>query len=159
MQACVLGAIGCVKQHSSTSLLHANTPTRFWDNATKYFSIKKVCLWASTDTRGKLQFHLIWVERKEQEKNDRYNFLLGFINYLSHREKSGWKVSQTYFTTGVRVSLHTNQFLTRLESLGVKNKNTREPIRNSVFVVLSSQVLVYMISNTQLVRMTFEALA
>jgi len=71
-----------------------------------------------------------WAERKEQEKNDRYGPLLGFINHLSHREKSGWKASQTNFTTGVRGSLHTNQFLTRLESLGVKNSNTREAIRN-----------------------------
>ena len=55
MQARVEGAIGCVKQHSRTSLLHANKPTRFWDDATKDFSIKKVYLWASTDTRGKLQ--------------------------------------------------------------------------------------------------------
>jgi len=43
-----------------------------------------------------------WAERKEQEKNDRYGSLLGFINHLSHREKSGWKASQTNFTTGVR---------------------------------------------------------
>jgi len=70
-----------------------------------------------------------WAERKEQEKNDRYSYLLGFINHLSHREKSGWKASQTNFTTAVRGSLHTNQFVTRLESLGVKNKNTREAIR------------------------------
>jgi len=34
--------------------------------------------------------------------------------------------SQTNFTTEVRGSLHTNQLLTRLETLGVKNKNTRE---------------------------------
>jgi len=34
MQARVEGAIGCVKQHSPTSLLHANKPTRFWDDAT-----------------------------------------------------------------------------------------------------------------------------
>jgi len=71
-----------------------------------------------------------WAEKKEQDKNDRYSSLLGFINHLSHREKSGWKASQTNFTTGVRGSLHTNQFLTRLESLGVKTKNTREAIRN-----------------------------
>jgi len=64
-----------------------------------------------------------WAERKEQEK-------IGFINHLSHREKSGWKASQTNFTTGVPGSLHKNQFLTRLESLGVKNKNTREAIQN-----------------------------
>ena len=72
-----------------------------------------------------------WAERKEQ-KNDRYSSQLGFINHLSHRRKSGWKASQTNFTTGVRGSgsLYTNQFLTRLESLGVKNKNTREAIRN-----------------------------
>jgi len=42
MQACVEGAIGCVKQHSRTSLLHANKPTRFWEDATKDFSTKKV---------------------------------------------------------------------------------------------------------------------
>jgi len=71
-----------------------------------------------------------WAEKKEQEKNYRYSSHLGFINHLSHREKSGWKASQTDFTTGVRGSLHTNQFLTRLESLGVKNTNTREAIRN-----------------------------
>ena len=72
-----------------------------------------------------------WAEKKEQEKNERYisRAHLGFINHLSHREKSGWKASQTNFTTGVRGSIHTNQFLVRLESLGVKNKNTREDIR------------------------------
>jgi len=71
-----------------------------------------------------------WAERKKQEKNERYGSHLGFINHLSNREKSGWKACQPNFTTGVRASLHTNQFLTRLESLGVKNKNTREAIRN-----------------------------
>ena len=55
MQACVEGAIGCVKQHSWTSLLHANKPTHFWDDTTKGLSIKKVCLWASPDTRNKLE--------------------------------------------------------------------------------------------------------
>jgi len=55
MQARVEGAIGCVKQHSRTSLLHVNKPTRSWDDTTEDFSIKKVYLWASTDTRGKLQ--------------------------------------------------------------------------------------------------------
>jgi len=30
-----------------------------------------------------------WAEKKEQEKNDRYSSLLGFIDHLSHREKSG----------------------------------------------------------------------
>jgi len=38
-----------------------------------------------------------WAEKKEQEKNDRYSSHLGFINHLSHREKSGWKASQTKF--------------------------------------------------------------
>ena len=36
-----------------------------------------------------------WAEKKDQEKNDRYHSHLGFINHLSHREKSGWKASQT----------------------------------------------------------------
>ena len=70
-----------------------------------------------------------WAEKKEQEKNDRYYSHLGFINHLSNLEKSGWKASQTNFTTGVRVSLLVKQFLTRLESLRVQNKNTREAIR------------------------------
>jgi len=55
IQVHVEGAIGCVKQHCPTSLLHANKPTRFWDDTTKDLSIKKVYLWASRDTRGKLQ--------------------------------------------------------------------------------------------------------
>jgi len=71
-----------------------------------------------------------WAQTKEQEKDDRYSSHLGFINHLSKRENSGWKATQINFTTGVKGSLHTNQFLTRLESLGVKNKNTQEAIRN-----------------------------
>ena len=35
--------------------------------------------------------------------------LLGFLNHLSHREKSGWKASQTNFTTGVRGSLRVSR--------------------------------------------------
>ena len=71
-----------------------------------------------------------WAEKKEQEKNDRYISHLGFINHLSHRGKRDWKASPTNLTTGVRGSLHTNQFLMRLELLGVKNINTRGAIRN-----------------------------
>ena len=91
-----------------------------------------------------------WAERKEQEKNERYGPLLGFINHLSHREKSGWKASQTNFTTGVRGSLHTNQFLTRLESLGVKNSNTREAIRNRTVqktLSMSDMILKFFLSH------------
>ena len=66
-----------------------------------------------------------WATKKIQDKDNRYSSHLGFINHLSRREKSGWKV----FTTEVRGSLHTNHFLTRLETLGVKSKNTREAIR------------------------------
>ena len=61
----------------------------------------------------------VWATKKEQEKDDRYSSHLGFINHLSRRENSGWKATQINFTTGVRGSLHTNQFLTRLETLGV----------------------------------------
>ena len=85
-----------------------------------------------------------WAEKKEQEKNNRYSSYLGFINHLSNREKSGWKASQTYFTTGVRGSLNTNKFMTRLESLGVKNKHTREAIRNrTVLKILSMSDMVF----------------
>jgi len=89
---------------------------------------KKICVFLEY-TRA-MDTNEDWAEKKEQEENDRYSSHLGFINHLSHREKSGWKASQTKFTTGVRGSLHTNQFLTRLESLGVKNTNMREAIRN-----------------------------
>jgi len=89
---------------------------------------KKLCVFFE-NTRA-MDMNEDWAEKKEQEKNDRYSSHQGFINHLSHRENSGWKASQTNFTTGVRGSLRTNQFPTRLESLGVKNKNTREAIRN-----------------------------
>jgi len=56
-----------------------------------------------------------WATKKEQEKDDTYSTHL----QLSRREKSGWKATQINFTTGVRRSLHTNQLLTRLETLGV----------------------------------------
>jgi len=42
-----------------------------------------------------------WAEKKEQEKINRYSSHLGFIIHLSNRENSGWKASQTDFTTGV----------------------------------------------------------
>jgi len=89
---------------------------------------KKLCIFLEY-TRA-MDTNEDWAEKKEQEKNDKYSSHLGFINHLSNRDKSGWKASQTNFTTGVRGSLHTNQFLTRLESLGVKNKNTQEALRN-----------------------------
>jgi len=89
---------------------------------------KKLCVFLEY-TRA-MNTNKYWAEKKEQEKNDKYSSHLSFINHLSYREKSDWKASQTNFTTGVRGSLHTNQFLTRLQSLGVKNKNTREAIRN-----------------------------
>jgi len=47
MQAHNEGTIGCVKQRSRTSLLHAGKLTRSWDGATKDFGIKRVFLWAS----------------------------------------------------------------------------------------------------------------
>jgi len=71
-----------------------------------------------------------WATKEEQKKDDRYSSHLGFINHLSRREKSGWQATQINFTTGVRGSLHMNQCLNRLETLGVKNQNMREAIRN-----------------------------
>jgi len=55
MQARVESAIGYIKQHSRTSLVYACKPTRFWDDATKDFGIQNVFLWASPDTRDKLE--------------------------------------------------------------------------------------------------------
>jgi len=60
---------------------------------------KKLCVFLEY-TRA-MDTNKDWAEKKEQEKNDRYSSHLGFINHLSHREKSGWKASQTNFTTGV----------------------------------------------------------
>jgi len=71
-----------------------------------------------------------WAAKKESEKDYRYSSHLGFINHLSRRAQSGWKASQTNFTMGVRGSLYTNQFLTRSQTLGVKNKDTGELIQN-----------------------------
>jgi len=36
-------------------ILHTNKATRFWDDATMDFSVKKQFLWASLDTRSKLE--------------------------------------------------------------------------------------------------------
>jgi len=66
-----------------------------------------------------------WAEKKEQEKNDRYSSHLGFINHLSHRENSGWKASQTNFTTGVRGSLKTNQSYETGVARGKEHKHAR----------------------------------
>lgn len=53
MQARVEAAIGYVKQHSRISMTRANTPTRWWPDATKDFVTKKNFLWYSKDTSGK----------------------------------------------------------------------------------------------------------
>jgi len=42
-----------------------------------------------------------WATQKKAEKDKRSSTHLGFINYLCRREKNGWKVTQTNFTTGV----------------------------------------------------------
>jgi len=46
-----------------------------------------------------------WATTTETEKDDRYSIHLGFINYLSTRGKSGWKITKTNFTTGVSTRL------------------------------------------------------
>jgi len=60
---------------------------------------KKLCIFLEY-TRA-MDTNEDWAEKKEQGKNDRYSSHLGFINHLSHRERSSWKASQTNFTTGV----------------------------------------------------------
>ena len=52
MQARVEAAIGYVKQHRRISMTRANTPTRWWPDATKDFVITKNYLWYSEDTSG-----------------------------------------------------------------------------------------------------------
>ena len=71
-----------------------------------------------------------WATKMEEEKDNRYSEHLSFIKHLSRREESGWKAAQINFTTGVWGSLRTNQFLSRLETPGVKNKNTMETFPN-----------------------------
>jgi len=61
-----------------------------------------------------------WAEKKEQGKNDRYSSLLGFINHLSHREKSGWKASQTNFTTG---TLSMSDMILKFFFIALKSKS------------------------------------
>ena len=67
---------------------------------------KKLCVFLEC-TRA-METNEDWAEKKEQEKSDRYSSHLGFINHLSDREKSGWKASQTNFTTGVRGYIQTS---------------------------------------------------
>ena len=131
------------KEQNKTTKRHRRIPPGLWHrlrrNRHRHFHLQQT-RWPSLRQGKKLRVFLErtrametnkdWAEKKEQEKTYRYSSHLGFINHLSNREKSGWKATQINFTTGVRGSLHTNQFLTRLESLGVKNKNTQEAIRN-----------------------------
>ena len=84
---------------------------------------KKLCV--SMEYTRAMDTNEDWVQEKEQEKHDRYSSHLGFINHLSHRKKSGWKASQTNFTTGVRGSLHTSQFLTTGVARGKEQKHAR----------------------------------
>jgi len=49
---------------------------------------KKLCIFLEY-TRA-MDTNEDWAEKKEQEKNDRYSSHLGFINLLSHQERSGW---------------------------------------------------------------------
>jgi len=80
---------------------------------------KKLCVFL--EYKRAMDTNEDWAEKKEQEKNERYSSHLGFINHLSSREKA----SQTNLTTGIRGSLHTNQFQKRLESLGVEQEHAR----------------------------------
>ena len=64
---------------------------------------KKLCLLMEY-TRA-MDTNKDWAEKKKQEKNERYGPLIGFINHLSHREKSGWKASQTN-NRSTRLSTH-----------------------------------------------------
>ena len=68
--------------------------------------------------------------RSRRKTTDIAHTYVSTTTSVNVKRAAGRKATQIYFTTGVRGSLHTNQFLTRLESLGVKNKNTREAIRN-----------------------------
>ena len=89
-----------------------------------------------------------WAERKEQGKNDRCGPLIGFINHLSHRGKSGWKASQTNFTTGVRGSLHQPvPYETRVargkEFKHAGSHTKQNGSKNPLYVGYDSQVFLY----------------
>jgi len=54
MQCRVEGVIDCSKKHSRVALVCANTPIRFWPDATVDFTCKKNTLWAKRDEHGEL---------------------------------------------------------------------------------------------------------
>jgi len=54
MQCHVEGVIDCSKQHSRVALVCANTPIRFWTDATVDFTCKKNTLWAKRDQHCEL---------------------------------------------------------------------------------------------------------
>jgi len=68
-----------------------------------------------------------WEARKEDEKIARYKYNLEFINELSE-----WNASQINFTVGVRGSISSQVFTSKLLKLGVTESRLREEIRKKV---------------------------
>ena len=89
-----------------------------------------------------------WAEKKEQEKNDRYSSHLGFINHVSHREKSGWKASQTNLST--RLSTHQPVPYETRVARGKEHKHARSHTKQNgskdpLYVGYDPQVFLYRI--------------
>ena len=134
MQARVEGAIGCVKQHSRTSLLHANKPTRFWDDATKDFSIKKVYLWDSPDTRGKLQTPTIACNRLSSAPTKQLLYLSVVESLLNCLENTAWSRTDhlVIVSSKVRISIVTLPHLASGCSASSSNAGLRYEISSPI---------------------------
>jgi len=85
-----------------------------------------------------------WAERKELEKNTRYEIHIYFIKHLSALHGRPWNCTQATFTVEARGSLKQTQFQDRLRLLGVTNSKARDKIRAltvSKTLVLSDIIL------------------
>ena len=68
-----------------------------------------------------------WKARKDDEKTAWYKYNLEFINELSE-----WNASQIDFTVGVRGSIKSQAFASKLSKLDVTESRLREEIRKKV---------------------------
>ena len=105
MQARVEGAIGCVKQHSRTSFLHANKPTRFWDDATKDFSIKKVYLWASTELTASFRHPTIACSRLSSAPKKQLPYLSVPESFRNCLENTAWSRTDPLVIVSLKVRI------------------------------------------------------
>jgi len=134
MQARVEGAIGCVKQDSRTSLLHANKPTRFWDDATKDFSINKVYLGLQQILAASFRHPTIAYNRLSSAPTKLLPYLSAAESLFNYLESTAWSRTDhlVIVSLKVRISIVTLPHLSSGCSASPSNARLRYKISSPI---------------------------